>query len=379
METAAIIVAAGQGRRVGGTLPKQWRDLGGRAVLAWTLDAFRKSPRIDRIVLVLRREDMGLAPGYEAHSDVTVVTGGETRSASVSAGIEALAEKAPHKVLIHDGARPLVSGETIGRVVDALDAWPGAAPALAVTDALWTGDGGLVQEDVNRAGLYRAQTPQGFHYQAIRGAHLSGDGMELDDVAIARAAGIEVAIVEGDERNLKITTEADFARAEALLETTMDIRTGSGFDVHAFGLGDHVTLCGVEVAFEKGLKGHSDADVALHAITDAIYGALAEGDIGTYFPPTDPQWSGAQSRVFLEHAAGRAASRGFDVNHIDCTIICERPKIGPHSETMRSSVAEIIGLDLDRVSIKATTSEKLGFTGREEGIAATAVATLVRR
>ncbi len=382
MSTAAIIVAAGRGRRVGGPLPKQWRELAGRTVTAHTLDAFLQHPAIDRIVLVLAADDMGLAPGYEAHARVSVATGGDSRAASVRAGLEALAGSDTRRVLIHDVARPLVSAGLIDRVLAALDDSPGAAPALAVTDALWRGDGGLVSGVQPRDGLFRAQTPQGFRFAEILAAHRAHRGEAADDVEIARAAGLAVTIVPGEERNLKITTEQDFARAEALLagtgETTMDIRTGNGFDVHAFAPGDHVTLCGLRIAHDRALSGHSDADVGMHALSDAIYGALGDGDIGRHFPPSDDRWKGADSRIFLEHAVARASGRGYRLSNADVTLICEAPKIGPHAGAMAGKLAQIMGIAPDRVSVKATTSERLGFTGRGEGIAALATVTLVR-
>ena len=378
-KTAAILVAAGRGRRVGGSVPKQWRILNGRVVLAWTLDAFLNTPQIDEIVMVLHEDDLLMAAGYEGHDAVRVVAGGETRSASVANGLEALAGDPPDRVLIHDGARPLIDPDSIASVIEALDNSPAAALALPVTDALWSGNEGHVDGIVPRDGLYRAQTPQGFHFKPILEVHRNNETDAADDVTLARNAGLSVAIVQGDERNLKITTEDDFTRAAALMEDTMDIRTGTGFDVHAFAEGDHVMLCGLAIPHDKTLSGHSDADVALHTITDAIYGALAEGDIGTHFPPSDPMWKGAESRLFLEHALSRVAARGFEITHIDCTIICEKPKIGPHAEAMRAQLANLTGLGTDRLSVKATTSERLGFTGREEGIASLATVTLVSR
>jgi 2-C-methyl-D-erythritol 4-phosphate cytidylyltransferase / 2-C-methyl-D-erythritol 2,4-cyclodiphosphate synthase len=375
LENAAIIVAAGKGLRAGGEKPKQWRDLAGRNAVAWSLAAFRTHPDIGRIVLVLNPDDMDLATGY---TDVEVVAGGVTRAASVCAGLEHLAKNPPEKVLIHDVARPGVSARIISDVIAALKDHQGAAPALAVTDALWRGRDGLVDGTTDRAGLYRAQTPQGFHFAAILAAHHAHQGDAADDVAIARAAGMSVAIVNGDEDNLKITLPADFKRAETILRGAMDIRVGNGFDVHAFTAGDHVVLCGVSVPHDHALKGHSDADVAMHALTDAIYGALAMGDIGQWFPPSDVKWKGAASDVFLRHAVKLAMDEGYVITHLDCTIICEMPKIGPHCLAMRQNLAEITGLDVRSLSVKATTSERLGFTGRGEGIASMATATLVK-
>jgi 2-C-methyl-D-erythritol 4-phosphate cytidylyltransferase / 2-C-methyl-D-erythritol 2,4-cyclodiphosphate synthase len=380
MDVAAVIVAAGRGSRVGGDLPKQWRRLGGRSVAARTVDVFDSHPDVSRLVLVLHPEDIeaGLWPGA---SGVEVVTGGASRVQSVRAGLSALEGRCSH-VLIHDVARPLVTHAVIDRVLAALETHKGAAPALAVTDALWRGNAGLVTGTEDRSGLFRAQTPQGFEMGAILAAHDSYSGEAADDVEIARAAGIEVAIVEGDAANLKITAPGDFARAEAVLRerngAAMDIRLGNGFDVHRFGPGDHVMLCGVRVAHERGLQGHSDADVGMHAVTDAIYGALAEGDIGRHFPPSDPQWKGADSAVFLAHAAALVREKGFRIGNVDCTLICEFPKIGPHAGAMQERMGEIMELEANRVSVKATTSEKLGFTGRGEGIAALATVTLVR-
>ncbi len=374
MTTAALIVAAGRGLRAGGDVPKQWRMLAGRRVADWTVDAFRAAPGVGRIVLVLHPDDMARATDYP---DATCVPGGATRGASVRAGLEALAGSGVDNVLIHDAARPLVGQDVIAAVLRALDSHRGAAPALAVTDALWRGVEGRVAGSQDRAGLYRAQTPQGFDFAAILAAHRADPGDAADDVEVARAAGIEVAIVPGDARNLKLTEAGDFARAEALMGQAMDIRVGNGFDVHAFGPGDHVVLCGVRVPHDRGLVGHSDADVGMHAVTDAIYGALAEGDIGRHFPPSDPQWKGAASETFLRHACDLAHARRYRVSQVDLTLICERPKIGPHAADMQRIMAEILEVETGRVSVKATTSERLGFTGRGEGIAALATATLV--
>ena len=375
MTTVAIIVAAGRGLRAGGSVPKQWQMLAGRPVVAHSLDAFAGMTT----VLVGHPDDRDRAEGL----GVEWIEGGATRSQSVRNALTALAGRGVTRVLIHDGARPLVAPSVIARVLAALDTAVGAAPALAVTDALWVGDQGRVSGTRDRSGLFRAQTPQGFHFDALVAAYAAFPGEAADDVAVARAAGIDIAIVAGDEDNLKLTYASDFARAEAVLRQhgskgrDMDIRTGNGFDVHAFCAGDHVWLCGVRVPHGKALLGHSDADVGMHALTDAIYGALAEGDIGQHFSPSDPQWKGAESHVFLSHAVALMAARGFRLTHADVTLICEQPKIGPHAVAMRTALAQILGVEVGRVSVKATTSERLGFTGREEGIVALATATLV--
>ncbi len=372
MTVAAIIVAAGRGTRAGGAVPKQWQQLAGKPVVAHSILAF--AGIADLVILVIHPDDRAFA----APLGVPLVEGGATRDASVRNALEYLSGTGITRVLIHDGARPLVSRALIARLIAALDRSVAAAPAVPVTDALWRGRDLHVTGTQDRTGLWRAQTPQAFHFDAILAAHRAHPGGATDDVEVARAAGLDVAIVEGDEDNLKLTFAADFARAERILKGRgMDIRVGNGFDVHAFGPGDHVWLCGTRVPHGRGLVGHSDADVGMHALTDAIYGALAEGDIGQHFPPSDPQWKGAQSHVFLRHAAARAAARGFAVSHADVTLICERPRIGPHAAEMRQTLAGILGLAPDRVSVKATTSERLGFTGREEGIAALATATLV--
>lgn len=373
MSIAVIITAAGRGTRAGGDLPKQWQMLAGKPVLAHTLAAFAGYRRVLTIHPDDRARAESLGGGFE------MVEGGATRASSVGNALRALAGTGVTRVLIHDGARPLVPASVISAVLTALDDHAGAAPALPVSDALWRGADGVVTGTQDRSGLYRAQTPQGFHFEAILAAHLALSGDAADDVEVARGAGLTVAIVEGHEDNLKLTYPQDFARAEAILKGRgMDIRLGNGYDVHAFTEGDHVWLCGVKVPHGKALLGHSDADVGMHALTDAIYGALAEGDIGRHFPPTDPQWKGAASHIFLRHAMGLVAARGFTLTNCDVTLVCERPKIGPHAEAMRAALADIMGVEMDRISVKATTSERLGFTGREEGIAALATAALVR-
>ena len=376
MDTAVIVVAAGRGSRMGGEVPKQWQMLAGQPVLAHVLAAFAGL----RVLLVIHPEDRARAEGF----GVELVEGGATRDASVLAGLRALEGSGVEAVLIHDGARPLVTRGLVDRLVAALAVHQGAAPALPVSDALWRGAGGLVAGTVDRAGLYRAQTPQAFRFAPILAAHRAHPGGAADDVEVARAAGLDVAIVEGEESNLKLTWPGDFARAEAILKgrklegRLADVRLGNGYDVHAFCEGDHVWLCGVKLPHGKGLLGHSDADVGIHALTDAIYGALAEGDIGRHFPPSEPQWKGAASHIFLAHAIALAADRGYALGNCDVTLVCERPKIGPHAIEMQAELARIMGVDAGRVSVKATTSERLGFTGREEGIAALATATLVK-
>lgn len=377
MTNAALIVAAGRGRRAGGGRPKQWQVLAGRRVIDWTLDRFRRAG-FDYIALVLSPEDTDAWAEFGARTDIVLAKGGAERSESVLSGLKALQDRGVARVLIHDVARPCVSASLIAEVLNALDTHTAAAPALPVSDALWTGDNNQVTGTSDRTGLFAAQTPQGFHFDAILAAHLAHDGPAADDVEVARTAGLDVAIVPGDPDNLKITRAQDFARAERILRTGMDIRLGNGFDVHRFGPGDHVTLCGVDIPHEKSLQGHSDADVGMHAITDAIYGALAQGDIGQHFPPSDPQWKGAASHIFLRHAGELAREMGYAIANVDCTLICEFPKVGPHAVAMRAALAEILGLDASAVSVKATTSERLGFTGRGEGIAAMATAALVR-
>ncbi|UPH70642.1 bifunctional 2-C-methyl-D-erythritol 4-phosphate cytidylyltransferase/2-C-methyl-D-erythritol 2,4-cyclodiphosphate synthase [Abyssibius alkaniclasticus] len=377
-KTAGLIVAAGTGRRAGGGLPKQFRMLGGEMVLQRAARAMLAFEGLEVLQVVaapewLEKTDEALAILGDTRI-LPGVAGGDTRQESVLAGLEALTAQTPDLVLIHDAARPFLKTETIAHVVKALETAPGAVPCLPLVDALWHGGAAGLSSPQPRENLFRAQTPQGFQFAAILVAHRKAAPGMLDDAAIARAAGLQVALVPGDAQNIKLTLPEDFA---ALQERFMDIRCGNGFDVHAFCAGTHVTLCGLRLAHDRALAGHSDADVGLHALTDAIFGALAEGDIGQWFPPSDARWKGAASDIFLRKAVERARIRGFAITHLDCTLICEAPKIGPHAPKMRARVAEICGLDIDRVSIKATTSEKLGFTGREEGIAAMATATLV--
>jgi 2-C-methyl-D-erythritol 4-phosphate cytidylyltransferase/2-C-methyl-D-erythritol 2,4-cyclodiphosphate synthase len=382
MRTAGLIVAAGRGQRLGGEAPKQYLPLGRSTVIGRAVAGLLACPGIDTVRVVIHPDDLGAydaALGGVADPRLGApVPGAATRAGSVLRGLEALAAAPPDRVLIHDAARPFAVPERIAAVLAALDAAPAAFLALPVVDALWRAADGRAVDPVPREGLWRAQTPQGFRFAEILAAHRAHRGDAADDVAVARAAGLAVTIVEGDEANFKITTAADLERARRQAGATMDIRTGNGFDVHAFGPGDAVTLCGVRLPFDRGLVGHSDADVGLHALTDAIFGALGERDIGFWFPPSDSAWRGAASWVFLDAAAARARAEGFALSHLDCTLICEAPKIGPHAEAMRAEVARIAGLPPERVSVKATTTERLGFTGRREGIAALATATLVR-
>lgn len=379
MRVAVLIVAGGSGTRFGGEIPKQYRLLAGVPVLRRAVLAFLKHPRIDSVQMVIRAEDAALYANAVAGLDLPPpVIGGADRQESVRLGLEALADAAPDGVLIHDAARPLVLAATIDSVLAAIEPSIGAIAALPVADTLWRSPEATCETLVDRQNLWCAQTPQGFVFSDILAAHRRAQGLSLtDDAAVAKAAGLTVRLVPGSDAAAKITTEADLIRAESQLRQRLtDVRVGTGFDVHAFAEGAHVTLCGLPIPHHQGLAGHSDADVGLHALTDAILGALAAGDIGQHFPPTDAHWKGADSTVFLRHAASLVTARGGVIAHLDVTLICERPKIGPHRGAMQARIADLLGLPLDRVSVKATTTEKLGFTGREEGIAAQAVATL---
>lgn len=378
---AALVVAAGKGVRAGGDVPKQYQLLGGEPLLRRTLRAFAGHPRIDHVVAVIAEgQEARFGKAAEGLPGIAPpVFGGAERQSSVLRGLESLSALAPRLVLIHDGARPLVTERTIDAVIDAADADGGAIAALPLADTVKRqGEDGLVAGTVPRAGLWRAQTPQGFRFEEILRLHRRFADREdmTDDASLFEAAGLGVRLVEDDPSNIKITRAADFLLAERLLESAMETRVGSGFDVHAFEEGDHVTLCGVDVPHTHRLKGHSDADVGMHALTDAIYGALGEGDIGAHFPPSDDRWKGAPSHVFLRHAAERVAERGGRFLHGDVTLICEAPKVGPHRDRMREVLAGIIGVETGRIAVKATTTEKLGFTGRGEGIAAQATATI---
>lgn len=376
--TIALIVAAGAGARAGGDIPKQYRALAGKAVLAHAIDALAGHRGIDAVQVVI---GAGQEQLYEAAVGdrplLPPVIGGRERRDSVRHGLEAIAAAGGVDiVLIHDAARLFCPPDVIDRLLAALDDNAGAVPALAVIDSVARG-GDLLGDPVERSGLVRVQTPQAFGFDAILAAHREWDDVmtATDDAQVARAAGIDVALVEGDARLDKLTHAGDFAR----MGFAPTIRTGMGFDVHAFAPGDAIRLGGIDIAHGKALAGHSDADVALHAITDAILGAIVAGDIGDHFPPGDPRWRGADSAVFLAHAGGLAAQAGFAIGHLDVTIICEAPRIGPHRLAMRRRIAEILGVTEAAVSVKATTTERLGFLGRGEGIAAQAVVTVHQR
>jgi 2-C-methyl-D-erythritol 4-phosphate cytidylyltransferase / 2-C-methyl-D-erythritol 2,4-cyclodiphosphate synthase len=386
-ESIALIVAAGRGERAlkgqraegeRKDYPKQYWLLAGKPVLRRAVEAFLDHPSIADVKVVIRDEDREIYESAVAGLAVMpAVIGGATRQQSVRNGLEALASSAPRCVLIHDGARPLVSSGMIERVARALDSADAAAPMLGISDTLRRKTAEHY-EILPRDDLFRAQTPQGFRFAAILDAHREfAHESFTDDIALAERAGLSFAAVAGEEMNLKLTTPEDFALAERLAFSALpDMRTGTGYDVHRFTAGDHVFLCGVKLPHEFALEGHSDADAGLHALTDAILGALASGDIGAHFPPTDERWRGAASHIFLAHAASLVRERGGIVAHVDVTLICERPRIAPYRDAMRARVAEILGIDLSRVAIKATTTEGLGFTGRREGIAAQAVATI---
>jgi 2-C-methyl-D-erythritol 4-phosphate cytidylyltransferase / 2-C-methyl-D-erythritol 2,4-cyclodiphosphate synthase len=375
----ALVVAAGQGNRFGSSLPKQYLPLGGASILRHAVAAFADHPRLTGTLVTIRSDDRNLFDDAVAGLGVLPpVAGGQTRQDSVRLGLEALAAYRPKRVLIHDGARPFPDQGLIDRVLDGLDRAVAAIPCLPLRDTIKRGEAGMIRETVDRSPLWRAQTPQGFHFNAILAAHRAAAGRDLtDDAAVAEAAGLAPLIVEGAEDNLKVTTPADLAAAERLLAARQgDIRVGQGLDVHPFVPGDHLWVCGVRIPHGMGLAGHSDADVGLHALTDAVLGAIGAGDIGMHFPPTDPRWRGAASDQFLRHAVDLVRARAGAISAVDVTIVCERPRIGPHRAAMVERVAAILGISPGRVSVKATTTEQLGFTGRGEGIAAQAVATV---
>ncbi len=382
-KTAAIIVAAGRGLRAGSGGPKQYRTLAGRTVISRAMQPFCENNEVFAVQPVLNPDDIAMfndaMRGMQYQSPVD---GGATRQASVHAGLEALADHAPDIVLIHDAARPFVTPALIARAIKAAGHTGAAVPAVPVTDTIkQVSDAGHVEATPDRARLRIAQTPQAFRFDVILEAHRraarEGRGDFTDDAALAEWAGLTVATFEGDVINMKLTTPEDFVREEARLAAALgDIRMGTGYDVHAFGDGDHLMICGVRVPHSRGFLAHSDGDVGLHALVDAILGALADGDIGSHFPPSDDKWKGAASDKFLKYAIDRVTARGGRIANLEVTLICERPKIGPLRDAMRERIAEITGVALSRIAVKATTSERLGFTGREEGIAATAAATI---
>jgi 2-C-methyl-D-erythritol 4-phosphate cytidylyltransferase/2-C-methyl-D-erythritol 2,4-cyclodiphosphate synthase len=378
----ALIVGAGRSHRFRGEIPKQYKRLVGRPIINRTVSAFISHPSITGVRAVIHPDDISLyeeAIEQVSSSKLLVpVKGGDTRQQSVSLGLESLIDYAPNFVLIHDAARPFVSIQIIDRVIEALGRSKGAIAAIPVNDTLKKSDGDFVATTVDRESLWQAQTPQGFHFGDIFEAHKSCEFSELtDDAAVAEKAKIAVELVMGSHDNVKITTMDDFIRAECSLGG-WEYRTGTGFDVHRFCKGNEIILCGVKLPSTCSLEGHSDADVALHALSDALFGAVAAGDIGDYFPPSDPQWKDVSSDIFLDKARDIIRKQGAYIVNVDITIICEEPKIGPHRQAMRSSVATILKITEDRVSIKATTTEQLGFTGRKEGIAVNAVATVKR-
>jgi 2-C-methyl-D-erythritol 4-phosphate cytidylyltransferase/2-C-methyl-D-erythritol 2,4-cyclodiphosphate synthase len=390
MTVAALIVAAGRGRRAAGdgAVPKQYWPLGGVPMLARSIGVFVEHRSVDEIVVVVHGDDAKLyqeaAAPYATRLRAPVL-GGAMRQDSVRAGLEALAATKPTKVLIHDAARPFVDAVLIDRVISCLATYDAVLPSLPVTDTIKRANDGHVTETLKRDGLWRAQTPQGFKFDAILTAHRKAAEAGLtdftDDSAVAEWFGLDVGLVEGSEANRKLTSAEDLRNADAALRSAQDstgtMRVASGYDVHAFAPGDAVVLCGVRIPHGKKLSGHSDADVALHALTDALLGVIADGDIGAHFPPSDERWRGQASSLFLQEAGSRVKARGGKIVHADLTLICESPRIGPHRDAMRANIANMLGLELSQVSIKATTNEGLGFIGRGEGIAAMATATVL--
>ena len=380
---AAVVVAAGRGQRVGGDVPKQYRSIAGEPVIRPALAAFLTHPQIHAVQPVIHAQD---AEAFRAATTglqgLSPVWGGATRQASVRAGLEALRAVGPDFVLIHDAARPFLTGALITRAIDAAAEHRAAVPAVAVADTVKQVDEReTVIETLDRSRLRLVQTPQAFAFDLIIEAHVRAGtaGREdfTDDAALAEWAGHRVTVFPGEATNVKLTTNDDFIRAEAIrMAALADVRTGNGFDVHAFGDGDHVMLGGVRIPHARGLTGHSDADVVLHALVDALLGALADGDIGSHFPPSDPQWRGASSDRFLAFACERVRARSGMIAHLDATVVCEAPRVAPHRDAMRARIAAIAGIPIERVAVKATTSEKLGFTGRGEGIVAMATATV---
>ncbi|MGE3874147.1 MAG: bifunctional 2-C-methyl-D-erythritol 4-phosphate cytidylyltransferase/2-C-methyl-D-erythritol 2,4-cyclodiphosphate synthase [Parvibaculaceae bacterium] len=386
MKIGAVVVAAGTGSRAGGEKPKQYQMIGGRPVVWWALKSFCDHPSISHIQPVIGAGQNDLfASATQGLAIDLPVTGGETRQESCRRGLEAIARHQVTHVLIHDAARPFVSADLISRVIAGLQQHQSAIPGLAIADTIKKAPYGTIEHTVDRTGLWTVQTPQGFAYEAIRAAHEkaleTGQSSLTDDAAVAELAGLEVAIIPGDAENRKMTTAADLAEADRALSASLhdltDIRTGIGIDIHPFTEGDHVMLCGVPIAHTQRLAGHSDADAALHALTDAILGAMGEGDIGTHFPPSDPQWKNAASSIFLARAVELVKQRGGKVGNVDIAILAEAPRLSPHLPAMKARLSALLGIAEDRIAIKATTTEKLGFVGRGEGI--TAYATVLVR
>ena len=384
MKVHALVVAAGRGLRFGGPTPKQWLDCAGAPLLSHTLDALAAAPDLTGVCVVIHPDDAPLYDAALARSPAAAALalppafGGDTRQASVRNGLEALAAHKPDIVLIHDGARPFVSPALVARAIAAAQRYGAAVPATPVTDTIKQVDGDRIVASPDRASLRAVQTPQAFRFELILAAHRAAARADMtDDAAVAEAAGHPTHVFEGDPANFKVTTMSDLsAAAERLAPALTDVRVGQGFDVHAFADGDAVWLGGVRIPHDHKLEGHSDADVVLHALCDAIYGALGDGDIGHHFPPSEEKWRGAPSSIFLEHAAARVRERGGKIAHLDVNLVCEAPRVGPHREAMRARIAEIAGITVDRVGVKATTAEKLGFVGRREGVACMALATV---
>ena len=373
MTFSTVIVAAGQGLRAGAGAPKAWRELAGRPILRWSAEALLAAGAREAVVVLAPDRLEAAGDALHGLAGWRAVAGGDTRSASVAAGLAALSASEAEIVLVHDAARPFVARPHVDALIAALDTAEGAAPALPVADTLKRRDGGLVST-VARDGLWRVQTPQAFRLGALRRAYAAGEVDATDDLALIERAGGRIALTPGDPMLFKLTWPEDFAMAERLAGAARITRIGQGLDAHRWGPGEAVWLCGVKIPHTHGLIGHSDADAGLHALTDAVLGAAGLGDIGQHFPPSDPQWKGASSDRFLAHAARLVSERGGRIVNVDVTLVCERPKIGPHREAMRARLAEILGLPPDRVSVKATTTEGMGFTGRKEGLLAQAVA-----
>jgi 2-C-methyl-D-erythritol 4-phosphate cytidylyltransferase / 2-C-methyl-D-erythritol 2,4-cyclodiphosphate synthase len=376
----ALVLAAGEGTRFGGSVPKQYLPLCGESLLTRAVTAFLRHQRVAGVLVAIRPEDrVSYESATAGLSLLPPVAGGATRQESARLGLEALASHRPERVLIHDAARPFPGAALIDRVIDGLGSAPAAIPLLPLRDTIKEVDGRAIRATVDRSRLWRAQTPQGFRFEAILAAHRAVRGRALtDDSAVAEAAGLAPVAVEGSDDNIKVTSEEDLAAAERRLAPADggDLRVGQGFDVHPFAAGNRLFLCGVEIPFEWGLSGHSDADVGLHALSDALLGAIGAGDIGMHFPPGDARWKGAPSGEFLRHAARLVRERGGSVAAVDVTLICEKPRVAPYREAMIARIAQILGIARGRVSVKATTTDGLGFTGRGEGIAALALATV---